>query len=26
MPLKDTLIIGGDDKNATAWMVVLKPE
>jgi hypothetical protein len=26
MPLKDILIIGGDDKNATAWMVVLKPE
>lgn len=26
MPLKDILIIGGDDKNATAWMVILKPE
>jgi hypothetical protein len=26
MPLKDILIIGGDDKNATAWMVVLKPD
>jgi hypothetical protein len=27
MPLKDdVLIIGGDDKDATAWMVVLKPE
>ena len=26
MPTKDILIIGGDDKNATAWFVVLKPE
>lgn len=26
MPLKDILIIGGDDKDATAWMVVLRPE
>jgi len=26
MPLKDVLIIGGDDKDANAWMVVLKPE
>jgi hypothetical protein len=26
MPLKDILIIAGDDKNATAWFVVLKPE
>jgi len=26
MPAKDILIFGGDDKNATAWFVVLKPE
>jgi hypothetical protein len=26
MPLKDILILAGDDKNATAWFVVLKPE
>lgn len=26
MPTKDILILGGDDKNATAWFVVLKPE
>ncbi len=26
MPLKDILIIGGDDKDATAWLVVLRPE
>jgi hypothetical protein len=26
MPLKDLLILAGDDKNATAWFVVLKPE
>lgn len=26
MPGKDILIVGGDDKNATAWFVVLKPE
>ncbi len=26
MPLKDILIIGGDDKDATAWMVVIRPE
>jgi len=26
MPLKDVLIIGGDAKDATAWMVVLVPE
>jgi len=26
MPGKDMLIIAGDDKNATAWFVVLKPE
>jgi hypothetical protein len=25
MPLKDILILAGDDKNATAWFVVLKP-
>ena len=25
MPLKDVLIVAGDDKNATAWFVVLKP-
>ena len=26
MPLKDILIMGGPDKNATSWFVVLKPE
>jgi hypothetical protein len=26
MPLKDIFILAGDDKNATAWFVVLKPE
>ena len=26
MPLNDILILAGDDKNATAWFVVLKPE
>ena len=26
MPTKEMLIFGGDDKNATAWFVVLKPE
>jgi hypothetical protein len=26
MPLKDIFILGGGDKNATAWFVVLKPE
>ena len=26
MPLRDILILAGDDKNATAWFVVLKPE
>lgn len=26
MPLKDILILAGDDKNATAWFVVLKPQ
>lgn len=26
MPLKDVLILAGDDKNATAWFVVLKPQ
>lgn len=26
MPLKDILIMAGDDKNATAWFVVLKPQ
>ena len=26
MPLKDLLILAGDDKNATAWFVVLKPQ
>jgi hypothetical protein len=26
MPLKDILIMGGDDKDATAWLVVLRPE
>lgn len=26
MPVKDILILAGDDKNATAWFVVLKPE
>jgi hypothetical protein len=26
MPLKDMLILAGDDKNATAWFIVLKPE
>lgn len=26
MPTKDILILAGDDKNATAWFVVLKPE
>jgi hypothetical protein len=26
MPLKDLLIIAGDDKNSTAWFVVLRPE
>ncbi|HTG44561.1 MAG TPA: hypothetical protein VK633_08515 [Verrucomicrobiae bacterium] len=26
MPLKDILILAGDDKNSTAWFVVLKPE
>jgi hypothetical protein len=25
MPLKDVLIVAGDDKNATAWFVVLQP-
>lgn len=26
MPLKDILILAGDDKNLNAWFVVLKPE
>jgi hypothetical protein len=26
MPLKDILVIGGDDKDANAWLVVLRPE
>jgi hypothetical protein len=26
MPLKDILILAGDDKDATAWFVVLKPQ
>ncbi len=26
MPLKDIFILAGDDKDATAWFVVLKPE
>lgn len=26
MPLKDLLILAGDDKNATAWFVVLMPQ
>jgi hypothetical protein len=26
MPLTDWLVVGGDDKNATAWFVVIKPE
>jgi hypothetical protein len=26
MPTKDMLVLGGDDKNETAWFVVLKPE
>jgi hypothetical protein len=26
MPQKDILVIGGDDKDATAWLVVLRPE
>jgi len=26
MPLTDILILAGDDKNATAWFVVIKPE
>ncbi|HVK58610.1 MAG TPA: hypothetical protein VM735_07515 [Candidatus Kapabacteria bacterium] len=26
MPLKDILIMGGPDKDATSWFVVLKPE
>ena len=26
MPLKDILIMGGDDKDATGWLVVLRPE
>lgn len=26
MPLSDILILAGDDKNATAWFVVIKPE
>jgi hypothetical protein len=26
MPLKDILILAGDDKNSTAWFVVLKPQ
>jgi hypothetical protein len=26
MPLKDILILAGDDKNATAWFVVLQPK
>lgn len=25
MPLKDILVLAGDDKNATAWFVVIKP-
>jgi|SRR3954463_1928722 len=26
MPLTDILILAGDDKNSTAWFVVIKPE
>lgn len=26
MPLTDVLVVGGDDKNATAWFVIIKPE
>jgi hypothetical protein len=26
MPLTDWLVVGGDDKNATAWFVVIRPE
>lgn len=26
MPLTDWLVVGGDDKNATAWFVIIKPE
>jgi hypothetical protein len=26
MPLNDIFILAGDDKNATAWFVVIKPE
>ena len=26
MPLTDWLVVGGDDKNATAWFVLIKPE
>lgn len=26
MPLSDILILAGDDKNASAWFVVIKPE
>lgn len=26
MPLTDWIVVGGDDKNATAWFVIIRPE